>query len=252
MSTDILAPAGEDVARTDGGLIRREFAAEVAVGDGRTIDVRLVPFGERIKHNDGHGGLPRGELYEEEWMPGVFDHQVNAAHRVLANVEHEPGFGGVVGKGVELRSVPGDGYHMSIRVLDGPDGDKLLQLVPEPLDMVSLEAKPLKSVRTTAGVVQRVKAHLVGLAFTRFGAYQGAKVLAVREEAETVVDEAFLPVDIDPELVERLRAQGVELPDRYKAHPAEPDTPASSGTSEDGTRQPDETTSLEDSDGNTD
>ena len=226
-------------------LLRRTFAAEVTPGDGRTIDVRLVPFGERITHNDGLGGVPRGVDYQEEWMPGAFDHQLNAAHRVLANVEHEPGFGGVVGKGVALRSEP-DGYHMSVRILDGPDGDKLLQLVPEPLDMVSLEARPVKSVRTDGGVVQRVKANLVGLAFTRFGAYTGAKVLAVREEADQrIVDEALLPVDMDPKLVERLRAQGVELPSRYQAHPAETDTPADAGTSEDGTRQSDDIDSSE-------
>ena len=229
----------EDEQITEGAerpLLRRTFAAEVTQGDGRTIDVRLVAFGERIQHNDGLGGVPRGQMYEEEWMPGVFDHQLNAAHRVLANVEHEPGFGGVVGKGVSLRQ-EADGYHMSVRVLDGPDGDKLLQLVPEPLDMVSLEAKPVRSVRTEAGVVQRMKAHLVGLAFTRFGAYQGAKVLAVREEAEQMVDEALLPVAIDPKLIDRCRRLGIELPQRYQAHPDATDTPAQAGTSENGTRQ---------------
>ena len=72
----------------DDGLARRQFAAEIVSGDGRTVDVRIVPYGERIQHNDGLGGVPRGQMYEEEWMPGVFDHQLNAAHRVLANVEH--------------------------------------------------------------------------------------------------------------------------------------------------------------------
>jgi hypothetical protein len=135
---------------------------------------------------------------------------------------------------------------MSVRILDGPDGDKLLQLVPEPLDMVSLEARPVKSVRTDGGVVQRVKANLVGLAFTRFGAYTGAKVLAVREEADQrIVDEALMPVDMDPGLVERCRRLGVELPQRYKAHPDVTDTPADAGTSEDGTRHTGEPTSLE-------
>src|SRR5574337_552665 len=244
MSTDTLAPAGEDVARTD-GMIRRSFAAEVTAGDGRTVDVRIVPFGERISHNDGLGGVPRGEWYEEEWMPGVFDHQLNAAHRLLANFEHQTGIGNIVGKGVALRA-EADGYHGSFRILDGEDGDKLLQLVPDVVDMVSLEARPVKSVRSKDGVVQRVKAHLAGIAFTRFGAYQGAKVLAVREEAEVIVDEAFLPVDMDPELVERLRALGVQLPDRYQAHPAPADTPAEAGTSEDGTRHTGEPTSLED------
>lgn len=244
MSTDTIAPAGEDVARTD-GMIRRSFAAELTAGDGRTVDVRIVPFGERISHNDGLGGLPRGEWYDEEWMPGVFDHQLNAAHRLLANFEHQQGIGNIVGKGVALRAEP-DGYHGSFRILDGEDGDKLLQLVPDVVDMVSLEARPVKSVRSKDGVVQRVKAHLAGIAFTRFGAYEGAKVLAVREEAGRMIDEAFLPVDMDPELVERLRARGVQLPDRYQAHPEPADTPAPAGTSKDGTRQPTFIESTED------
>jgi HK97 family phage prohead protease len=235
MSTETIAPAGEDIARSEDGIVRRSFAAELTQGDGRTVDVRVVPFGEKIKHNDGLGGLPRGEWYEEEWMPGVFRHQENAANRLLANFEHQPGLGNVVGKGVTLRE-EADGYHASFRILDGADGDKLLQLIPDVVDMVSLEARPVKSVRSATGVVQRVKAHLAGIAFTRFGAYQGAKVLAVREEAQKVIDQALLPVDIDPELVERCRRLGVALPQRYEAHPAETGTPAESGTPEDGTR----------------
>jgi hypothetical protein len=101
-------------------------------------------------------------------------------------------------------------------------------------------------------VVQRVKANLMGVAFTRFGAYSGAKVLAVREEAEQFVDAELLPFDMDPALVERLRARGVSLPDRYQAHPAETDTPAETGTSEDGTRQSVNTPTSEDESGNAD
>lgn len=224
----------QDMGAPETGLLRREFAAELTPGDGRTVDVRIVPFGERIRHNDGLGGVPRGEWYEEEWMPGAFDHQLNAAHRMLANFEHQQGMGGLVGKGVALRREP-DGYHGTFRILDGPDGDKLLQLIPDAVDSVSLEARPMRSTRKD-GVVQRVKAHLVGIAFTRFGAYQGAKVLAVRETAQTIVDEAFLPVAIDPELIARCRRLDIELPQRYKAHPETTDTPPDGGTSEAGTR----------------
>ena len=228
------------------GLLHREYAAEIQRGDGRTVDVRIVPFGERIRHNDGLGGVPRGEWYEEEFMPGAFDHQLNAAHRVLANFEHQQGMAGLVGKGIALRSAP-DGYHGTFRILAGSDGDKLLQLLPDAVDGVSLEAKPMRSVRSAEGVVQRVKAHLVGIAFTRFGAYMGAKVLAVREEADTpIIDEQFLPVDVDPELIERCRRLGVALPQRYQAHPDGTDTPADAGTSEIGTRPSETLSNTED------
>ena len=104
-----------------------------------------------------------------------------------------------------------------------------------------MEARPIKNVRSRDGVIQRVKANLRAVAFTRFGAYKGARVLAIREEQEVTMDAALLPYDMDPGLVERLRARGVQLPDRYQAHPDETDTPAEAGTSEDGTRHTDPT-----------
>lgn len=220
-------------------LLRRTFAAHLEAGDGRTVDVRIVPYGERITHNDGLGGVPRGEAYVEEWMPGAFDHQLNAAHRVVANYEHQAGIGGIVGKGQALRSSI-DGFYGSFRILDGSDGDKTLQLIRDNvLDGVSLEARPVKTVRSKDGVMQRVKANLYAVAFTRFAAFSGARVLAVREEAaDVVIDEALLPFEMDSELVERCRQLGVALPQRYEAQPDVADTPAEAGTSEDGTRQP--------------
>lgn len=218
------------------GILHREFAAQIERGDGRTVDVRVVPFGERISHNDGLGGVPMGVDYEEEWMPGAFDHQLNAAHRILANFEHQQGLAGTVGKGTALRSVPGDGYHATFRILDGPDGDKMLQLIPDNIDGVSLEAAPVRSVRSKDGVVQRIKANLRAVAFTRFAAYSGAKILAVREEAVTL-DAELVPHEMNDEVVERCRRLGIRLPQRYEAHPDETDTPASAGTPGIGTRQ---------------
>ena len=218
-------------------VLRREFAAEFTEGDGRTVEMRIVPYGERIQHNDGLGGVPEGVVYSEEWLPGVFDHQLNAAHRVHANVEHEQGISGKVGHGLTLRSAP-DGFYGTFRLLDTPAGETARQLIHAgSLDGVSLEARPVKNIRGADGVVKRVKAHLHAIAFTRFAAYSGARVLALREEAETTLDEALLPVEPDPEMIERCRRLGIKLPQRYQeAHPDEADTPAETGTSEDGTR----------------
>lgn len=161
----------------DENVIRREFPAVLEpTGDGRTIDIRIVPYNTPARVSDG------GQPYEEEWAPGVFDKQINAASRVLVNVEHEKGFGGVVGRGAQFRDAE-DGFDASVRVLSGPDGDKALELVNEGvLTGVSLEAIPLKSERTEAGVVRRVKARLINVALCRFPAFEAAQVLAVREE----------------------------------------------------------------------
>ncbi len=220
-------------------VLRRDFEAELTPGNGRTVDVRIVPYGEIAEVSDG------GPMYREEWAPGCFDKQLVAGHRldVLLNFEHQPGIGGIIGKGIALRSQP-DGLHGSFQVLDGPDGDKALGLVNDGiLRGVSLEAYARTSVRTADGVVRRVKAHLDKVALCRRPAYPNAVVLAVREEV--IYDEELLPIDIPTGTLERCRRLGIRLPQRYQAHPAEAGTPDVSGTPEDGTGQPTPTSSEE-------
>lgn len=218
------------------GLIRRTFATEFTAGDGRTVDARIVPYGERITHNDGLGGVPKGVPYQEEWAPGSFSHQLKAANRVLVNFEHQEGLAGVVGHGIALMERD-DGLYGSFRIHETPDGDKALMLVREGvLGGLSLEAAGRKAVRMADGVIRRVKANIVNVALCRNPAYSRAVVLALREEADLMLDEEFLPVAPDPELIERCRRLGIEVPQRYQAHPDETGTPAETGTPEDGTR----------------
>jgi HK97 family phage prohead protease len=228
-----------EAGRTDvvpGEMIVRSFAAELTAGDGRTIDVRVVPYGEKITHDDGLGGVPKGIPYTEEWAQGAFAHQVNAANRVLVNFEHQTGLAGIVGHGKALLERD-DGLYGSFKIHETPDGDKALLLVQEgAVQGVSLEAFGRKSIRTGAGVIRRVKADLHGIALTRRAAYTGAMILALREPAQTVLDEALLPVAFDPELIERCRRLGIKIPQRYQAHPDDTGTPAETGTPEDGTR----------------
>ncbi len=214
-------------------ILRREFAADLTVGDGRTVDVRIVPYGETITHTDGlHGG----SIYREEFLPGVFNHQVNAANRVHMNIEHEQSVAGKVGYGIMLRE-EADGFHGSFRLLDTQAGETARQLIEAgALDAVSLEAKEVRTIKTNKGVMQRAKANLLAVALTRFGAYKGAQVLALREEAEQIIDEELLPVEMNSDVVERLQRQGFAVPDRYVAHP-DTDTPPPGDTSANGNRQ---------------
>ena len=225
-------------------LVRSFEVAAVEV-EGRTVDVRLVPFGEVATVADP----PRFEPYDEEWMPGCFDHQLKAANRIHANYEHLQGPANTVGYALSLRSEP-DGYHVTATINETESGNNTLALLRGgALPSVSLEARPVKNVRSAAGVIQRVKANLRGFAFCRQGAFAGAQVLAVREdtvEAEQTLDAGLLPVDMDPGVVARLLRQGFAVPDRYVAHPDSTGTPALSGTPDDGTRQTGNTTSSED------
>lgn len=165
---------------SDENVIRREFPAVLEPsGDGRTLDLRIVPHGVKARVSD-HGG----PVYEEEWVRGCFSKQMNAANRVLVNVEHEKGFAGVVGRGIEFRDSD-TGFDGSFRVLNGPDGDKALELVNEGvLTGVSLEAVPLKSERSSDGVVRRLAARLLNVSLCRFPAFADAQVMAVREEPD--------------------------------------------------------------------
>src|SRR6185369_2204365 len=106
-------------------------------GDGRTIDMRIVPYNTPATVADP----PHYQPYEEVWMPGAFDRQLKAANRVAAwlNFEHEQGIRGIIGHGNELRDAQ-DGLHGSFRVMENPDGDKALQLVRDGvLTGISLE-----------------------------------------------------------------------------------------------------------------
>ena len=164
----------------DGQVIHREFQAELeATGDGRNIDLRIVPYGVTARVSDDGGRT----FYDEVWEPGVFDRQMKAAHRidVLMNFEHQQGIGGVVGRGVALRDSDA-GAEGTFRMLSGGDADKTLELVNEGvLTGVSLEAVAERSVRGADGVVRRVKARLRNIALCRMPAFADAQVLAVRE-----------------------------------------------------------------------
>ncbi len=238
--TEILEHELSTDQRPERAVAVRRFDATITAGDGRTVSFRIAPFGELAVAADGLGGLPKGTPYQEELMPGLYDKQLRAANRVFLNFEHQGGLTGIVGHGVALRQER-DGYHADFRIHEGVDGDKALMLVDEGvLGGASVESYWLKSVRTAAGVVQRLKAHLDAVAICRQGAYPSAVLTGRRTDEipdDVMIDEELLPVTPDPELIERCRQLGIRVPQRYKAHPAGTGTPAKSGTPEDGTRQ---------------
>jgi HK97 family phage prohead protease len=167
-------------------LLVREFPVEVAeVGDGRTLEARIVPYNTPAKVVDlpqnGGTGIP----YMESWAPGAFDRQSGALNRVKVwlNFEHQPGLQGVVGHGEELDSRP-DGLYGTFRMHDDADGNKALGMVREGLlTGISLEAFSIRHRRTAEGIVERVRGHLDKVSLCRLSkaAFEGAQVLAVRE-----------------------------------------------------------------------
>ena len=220
----------EEAVSVPDGLLARSFAADLTAGDGRTIDVRVGPYGVEATVSDG------GPAYREMWMPGAFADQVRGAKagrasHVHVNFRHQQGFGDIIGHGLSLLERD-DGLYGSFKILDGPDGDKALELVrADALSGVSLEAYSKKMLRSAEGIVQRIKGHLVGIALTPQGAFADAAVLAIRE-AELEEEEQAAIAPPDTELLERMKKLGIQLPDIYQiedeAHPASgtPDSPA--------------------------
>lgn len=244
--TELAEEIMEETRRPERVVAVRRLDTKIEAGDGRTISLRIAPFGETAESADGLGGLPKGVRYVEELMPGLYDKQLRAVNesgrgkQIFLNFEHQSGLQGIIGHGVEL-SRRTDGYHASFRIHDNADGNKALTLVKEGvLTGASVESYWLKSVRSASGVVQRVKAQLEAVAICRQGAYAGAIVTGLRMEEELpdeiLVDEALLPVSPNADVLARCRALGIRVPQRYEAHPDETDTPAESGTSDDGTR----------------
>ena len=193
-------------------LITRAVA-EVTPGEGRTLDVRIVPYGLVTTVSD-----PGRPAYREQWMPGAFADQVRGAaagraKQVYVNYRHGEGIQNVLGHGLALRE-EGDGFYGSFELHDTPDGQKALYMVRENvLAGVSLEAYPKKSVRSADGVVQRVKAHLVNIALTPEPAFEGAGVLAIREDELMEGDEELAAIEMDRALIERCQRLGIAMPE---------------------------------------
>ncbi len=198
-------------------VLVRTFAVESQALDGRTLTVRVVPFDEVATVADPPDFRP----YQEQFVPGVFERQMNAAHRVRLRTDHasidasgarKSGVVGVVGRGVSLRESSG-GVEAEFRFLNTPEADTALELVKDGgYDGVSAEFAPIRNTRTKDGVMQRVKAHLDSVALAVGPAYSKAEILALREEPVTI-DESMLPPAPDQVLIDRMMSLGIRVPE---------------------------------------
>jgi HK97 family phage prohead protease len=203
-------------AKVGRDILVRTFAVQAEAGDGRTINVRVVPFNEVADVADP----PEFKPYKEQFMPGAFARNEPHAHRIRLRSDHaaldenggrKSGTSGIVGTGVKLTQTA-DGYEGEFKFLDTPDAMTARELVLNGgYDGVSAEFLPIRSVRTSTGVVQRQVAHLDSVALATGPAYSNAAILSLREEQ--IVDEALMPPPPNKEILERCAELGVELPE---------------------------------------
>ncbi len=208
----------DHVDRTGREVLVRTFAVESQSLDGRTLHVRVVPFDEVATVADPPDFRP----YQEQFVPGVFERQMNAAHRVRLRSDHAAldergarlsGTSGIVGKGVSIEETA-DGVEMDLRFLNTPEADTALELTREGgYDGVSAEFAPIRNLRTKDGIMQRVKAHLESVALAVGPAYSKAEILALREGEVVTIDEEMLPPAVDLDLLERCADLGIDLPE---------------------------------------
>lgn len=176
--------------------LRREVSVHVSESDGRLLISRLVPYNEVAEVDDGQGP------YKERFLPGAFNAQLRASHRIKAflNFRHRQSLSDQVGHAESIFDGT-DGLHGELRVHKTPAGDTALELYNAGvLDKLSIEFRSFRE-RVVDGVVERLDARLLGIAMVPQGAYEGAEVLAVREQPETVV---FEPIPLDPALAASL------------------------------------------------
>ncbi len=203
-------------------LYRRFEATIVEDGDGRTIEGQVIPYNTRSRVSDPPDFTP----YDEEILPGAFRASVKAPNRVLLDFEHYGAtndaigsmgsIAGTLGWAVDLEERP-DGLYGTFRVGNHPDGDKALELVRAGvLAGFSAAFKPLRSLRSAGGVMQRAKAHLDRVSLCRVGAYETAKVMAVRAQV-LPAPEPLLP--FDPDLAAGIASFGLTVPERLRVQP---------------------------------
>jgi HK97 family phage prohead protease len=211
----------EEASVETGGreVLVRTFAVESQSLDGRNLSVRVVPFDEVATVADPPDFRP----YKEQFMPGVFKGQENAAHRIRLRSYHDQEvlqtgkrsreMDSVVGKGVSLRESNG-GVEAEFRFLDTPLANTARELVAEGgYDGVSAEFVGIRSRMSREGIKQRVKAHLDSVALALGPAYSKAEILALREGEEIIEDEEMMVPPVNRALLERCADLGIGLPE---------------------------------------
>jgi HK97 family phage prohead protease len=200
-------------------LIIRSFEAQLhETSEERIVEGRIVPYNVPARVSDPGGP----GAYDEEFLPGAFStflRGADAGRKVLLDFEHYGAINDLMLSGRSMSGTIGhseelderdDGLYGRFRVLNGPDGDKALELVKaKVLTGFSAAFQPLRSLRSAKGVVQRARAHLDGVALCRVGSWPGAEVLAVRTP---IIEPEQAPLDFDPELALRLQKYELEIP----------------------------------------
>lgn len=157
----------------------------------RIVELIAVPWGQEAQV------FWRGEMWREVIERGAFDSLRNVSDRIRVNREHIRGR--TVGKVESFDPDHPDGLFARVKIVKGPEGDAVLNLAEENMISASIgyvAQKPSDLVLDKRSVPKsRVvkRAYLDHLSMVESPAYEGARVLAVREGPSGRAAEEPLP-----------------------------------------------------------
>lgn len=170
-------------------LLRTSTLTDVDVKK-RQIDLIAVPWDQEARV------MWRGEVWREVFRRGAFEGIEQRANEVRVNREHVKGQ--TVGKIEAFDSNHPDGLFARVKVVKGPSGDEVLNLAEDDMISASIGYKAQKpsdvQLDKPAKLRTVLNAWLDHLGMVEDPAFDGAKVLAVREDSSgLLVAEGPLP-----------------------------------------------------------
>ncbi len=172
------------------GLTFRHTADLELSDDGRTVEGRIVPFGEPATVVDRHPKTGQVEEFTETFDRDAFDAMIAGLSagpgfgKVTLVRDHRPDTDSMFGYATQLEAKP-DGAYGVFRLYQRADLDLVRSIIEETHRGLSVGFKALVS-KVVDGVVHYRKVHLDHVAVTPTPAYAGAVVTAVREDGLAV------------------------------------------------------------------
>lgn len=152
-------------------------------GDGRTLEGRILPFGQRARVVDP-GVPPYDEEFVAGCLTGLCQHITRAGHArwIRLDLDHSESLDGRIGfaEWIEQRD---DGAYGTFRLHKGPQLEKVRSMLEESHTGLSVNFDSVRA-RQSEGVVQRLAINIGAVAATPVPSYAAAKILSMRDGTE--------------------------------------------------------------------
>jgi HK97 family phage prohead protease len=171
--------------------------------DGRTLEGRIVPYGEIANVIDPDPETKGVIRYREQFLPHSLAAMVQGfrARRgdvskrsnvfVPLLIDHNDNFDSMIGQAVDLDDRD-DGAYGTFRLYDDDRITKIRSVLTESHTGLSVMFRDTRNPKVIDGVVSRVQVVINHVAATPVPAYSGAAITSMRETGETVTETPLL------------------------------------------------------------